>query len=103
MYSCAGLTLPTKPARPSNDDCERRKLGGVGSFGPGKVMGGGTGVIDFDLGVLRLLLEAEAEGVVLAAEDTLEGAQRVDERDVTPGGGTEMGVPAILVCTLDKS
>ena len=85
MYNCAGLTQPTRPARPSNEDCERRKFGGVGSFGPGKVMGGAgeIGVRDFNLSVLRFLEEAEAEGRVPATEDALEGTEQVDDRDVT--------------------
>lgn len=58
----------------------------MGSFGPGKVMsGGGAGVADFALGVLRFLVEAEAEGILLAAEDALEGIDRVDDRDATTG------------------
>ena len=78
MYNCAGLTEPTRPARPSNEDWERRKFGGVGSFGPGKVMGGAgeIGVRDFDLGGLRFLVEAD---------DALEGTERVEDRDITTG------------------
>lgn len=59
----------------------------MGSFGPGKVMGGagGAGVTDFALGVLRFLVEAEAEGILLAAEDALEGTEWVDDRDTTTG------------------
>lgn len=87
-YKCAGLTQPTKPARPSNEDCERRKFGGVGSFGPGKVMGGAgeIGVEDFDLSVLRFLEEGDAGGMVLAAEDDLEGMERVEDWNITIGG-----------------
>ena len=87
MYKREGLTLPTRPARPSNEDCERRKFGGVGSFGPGRAIGGAgdAGVRDFAFDVLRFLMEvvAEAEGVVLTADDALEQTERDVERDVT--------------------
>jgi hypothetical protein len=94
VYNCAGLTQPTRPARPSNEDWERRKFGGVGSFGPGKVMGGAD-VKDFAFRGFRFLVGAEAKRTVPDDEDALPLREWVDDLDAATGVCAEVGVTVL--------